>query len=105
MIFASCIPGLAVCSDYIYSFSGLWWGWGLHRYIFTIVEHTCSRKTGHQVEGWSCHPLVENSDPELFLSKRTAGANMEKSLSKRRPNDRSKLGSSSSGGSKSWHND
>jgi hypothetical protein len=23
MIFASCIPGLAVCSDYIYSFSGL----------------------------------------------------------------------------------
>jgi hypothetical protein len=24
------------------------------------------------VEEWGCHPTVKNSDPELFLSKRTA---------------------------------
>jgi hypothetical protein len=33
-----------------------------------------SGKTGHQVEGWGCHSTVKISDPELFLSKRTAGA-------------------------------
>jgi hypothetical protein len=43
-----------------------------------LAESTSSRKTGHQVEGWGCHPTVKNSDPELFLSKRTAGAKMEK---------------------------
>jgi hypothetical protein len=32
-----------------------------------LVEHTSSRKTGHQVEGWGCHLTVKNSDPELFL--------------------------------------
>ena len=42
------------------------------------VKSTSSRKTGHQVEGWGCYPTVKNSDPELFLSKRTAGTNMEK---------------------------
>jgi hypothetical protein len=36
-----------------------------------LVESTSSRKTGHQVEGWCCYPTVKNSDPELFLSKRT----------------------------------
>jgi hypothetical protein len=44
-----------------------------------LVEPTSSRKTGHQVEGWGCHPTVKNSDPELFLSKRTVGTKMEKS--------------------------
>jgi hypothetical protein len=34
-----------------------------------LVEPTSSRKTGHQVEGWGCHPIVKNSDPELFLPK------------------------------------
>jgi hypothetical protein len=34
------------------------------------VEYTSSRKTGHQVEGWGCHPRVKNSDPELLLSKK-----------------------------------
>jgi hypothetical protein len=29
-------------------------------------------RKGHQEEGWGCHPTVKNSDPELFLSKRTA---------------------------------
>ena len=36
-----------------------------------LLETTSSRKTGHQMEGWCCHPRVKNTDPELFLSKRT----------------------------------
>jgi hypothetical protein len=27
-----------------------------------LVDSTCSRKTGHQVEGWGCHPTDKNSD-------------------------------------------
>ena len=42
-----------------------------------LVESTSRRKTGHQVEGWGSHPTVKNSDPELFLSKRTAGTKNE----------------------------
>ena len=29
-------------------------------------------------ERWCCHPIVKNSDPEYFLSKRTAREKMEK---------------------------
>jgi len=47
------------------------------------VDFTSSRKIGHQMEGWGCHPIVKNSDPVLFLSKRTAGTKMEKNLRKR----------------------
>ena len=47
-----------------------------------LVESTSSRKTGHQVEGWDCHPTVKNSNPELFMPKRTAGKKMEKRLRK-----------------------
>ena len=65
-----------------------------------LVESTSSRKTGHQVEGWGCHPTVKNSDPELFLSERTAGTKMEKSMRERRSSDRAKLGSISREGSK-----
>ena len=35
-----------------------------------LVESISSRKTGHQVEGWGCHPIVKNSDSELFLSEK-----------------------------------
>ena len=65
-----------------------------------LEELTSSRKTEHQVEGWGCHPTVKNSDPELFLSKRTAGTKMEKRLRERRSSDWPKLGSISKGGSK-----
>jgi hypothetical protein len=41
-----------------------------------FVESTFSKKTGHQVEGRGCHPTVKFSDPELFLSERTAGRQM-----------------------------
>ena len=37
-----------------------------------LVETSSSRKTEHQVEGWGCHLTVKISDPELFLSERTA---------------------------------
>ena len=50
--------------------------------------------------GWDYHPTVNNSDPELFLSKITAGTKVEKRLKERRSSDRSKLGSSSRKGSK-----
>ena len=53
-----------------------------------------------QVEGWGCYPTVKIPVPELFLSERTAGTKMEKSL---RSSDRTKLGFSSVGGPKSWY--
>jgi hypothetical protein len=65
-----------------------------------LVESTSSRKTGYQVEGWGCYPTVKKSDPELTLSKRTAGTKVEKRVRKRSSSDKSKLGSSSWGGSK-----
>jgi hypothetical protein len=52
-----------------------------------FAESTSSRKTGHQEEGWYCHPIVKNSNPELFLSKRTAGTKLEKRLKERRYSD------------------
>ena len=64
-----------------------------------LVESTSNRKTGHQVEGRGCNPIVKNSDPELFLSGRNAGTKMDKSLRKR-SSDKSDLGSSSGGGPK-----
>jgi hypothetical protein len=65
-----------------------------------LIESTSSRKIGHQVEGFGCHPTVKNSDQELFLSKRTSGEKMEKKLKKRRSSDWPNLGSVSRGGSK-----
>jgi hypothetical protein len=65
-----------------------------------LVVSTSSRKTGHPAEAWSCHPTIKNSDPELFLSKRTADKRMEKKLRERLSRDWPKLGSISRGGSK-----
>ena len=48
-----------------------------------LIEPTSSRETGHQVDGWGCHPTVKNSDPELFLSQRTTGTKMKKRLRER----------------------
>jgi hypothetical protein len=47
-----------------------------------LVESTSSRKTGYQKEERGCHPIVENSDPEVFLSERTAGTKLVKILRK-----------------------
>jgi hypothetical protein len=52
------------------------------------------------VEGWDYHPTVKNFDPEVFLSKRTGGTKIEKSLRERSSSDRAKLGSSSRRGTK-----
>ena len=38
-----------------------------------LVESSSSGGTGHQVERLSYHPTVKSSNPELFLSERTAG--------------------------------
>ena len=57
-----------------------WWSFGGKR---ELRESTSSRKTGHQDEGWGCHPIVKKSDPELFLSERTAETKMEKRLRER----------------------
>jgi hypothetical protein len=65
-----------------------------------LVESTSSRKTGHQVEAWGCHPTVKNSDLELFLSERNAVTKMGERLRERRFSDRPKLGSGSRGGAK-----
>ena len=34
-----------------------------------LVESTSSGGTGHQVEGWDCHPKVRSSDPEFSCLK------------------------------------
>jgi hypothetical protein len=50
--------------------------------------------------GMGCHLTVKNSNPELFLSKRTARTKMEKRLGERRSSGWSNLVSISRGGSK-----
>ena len=42
------------------------WGEGL-------VESTCSRKTGQQLEGWGCHSTVKNSDQNCSCLKELQG--------------------------------
>ena len=64
-----------------------------------IVGSTSSSKTASS-GGMGLPSHRQNTDPELFLSKRTAGRKMEKSLQERRSSDRSKLRSSSRKGSK-----
>jgi len=62
-----------------------------------LAVSTFSRKTEHQVEAWGCHPTVKKSEPELFLSQRTAGTKMEKGLRERRFSNQPKLGPRSKG--------
>jgi hypothetical protein len=45
-----------------------------------LGESISKRKIWQQVGGWGCHPRVKNSDPELFLSKRTAATKLERRL-------------------------
>jgi hypothetical protein len=59
------------------------------------VNFHLQQNTKHQVGGGGCHPTVKNSNPELFLSERTTGSKMEKSLREKRSSDRHKLRSSS----------
>jgi hypothetical protein len=64
------------------------------------VESSSNRQAEHQVEGWSCHPTVKNSDPEFFLSKRTVRTKIERRLRERRSSVQPNLGSISMEGSK-----
>jgi hypothetical protein len=58
-----------------------------------IVEPTFGKKDRVSNERWSCHTIVKNSNPELFLSKKTAGTKMEKSLRDKKFSNRCNLGS------------
>jgi hypothetical protein len=52
-----------------------------------LIEPISSRKTGHQMRHGVAIPQSKLS-PKLFLSERTAGMEMERSLRKRRSSDR-----------------
>jgi hypothetical protein len=56
-----------------------YWGEGTRRV-------NSSRQTVPGVEGQGCQPIVKIYDPELFLSKRTAGTKMVKRLRERQSN-------------------
>ena len=65
-----------------------------------LVQPSSNRRTGHQVEGWGCHPTAKNSDLEFLLSEKTAGTKTGKNLMKRTSSDMPKFGSNSGGGPK-----
>jgi hypothetical protein len=49
------------------------------------LRPSSNRNIGHPVDRWGCDPTVNSSDSELFLSERTTGTQMEKSLGKGGP--------------------
>ena len=51
-----------------------------------LVKPTSSIKTGHQLRD-GVATSQSKTDPELFLSERTAGTKMEKRLREKRPSD------------------
>jgi hypothetical protein len=67
-----------------------------------VVESISSRNTGHQVEGWSCHPAVTHLTQDWHCLKNCRDK-MENRLRERRSSVRPKLESSSRRGSKAWH--
>jgi hypothetical protein len=75
----------AIRNEDILSFAGKWME--LENIILSEVTQTQK-------------DTVKNSDPELFLSGRTARTKMKKRLRERRSSDRPNLGSSSREGSK-----
>jgi hypothetical protein len=58
-----------------------------------LVKFTSSKKTGASSRGMGLPSHNQKLDPELSLSKRTAGIKMEKRLRERRSSDQLKLGS------------
>jgi hypothetical protein len=52
-----------------------------------LEESTTSGWTGPREQGLDSQPTVKISDPELVLSKRTAGTKLEKRLKDRESND------------------
>jgi hypothetical protein len=68
------------------------------------LEESTSSRSGPQVEGQGYQPTVKIPEPELFLSKRTAGTKMEKRLRERQANEGPNLeGSISWRCTKAWH--
>jgi hypothetical protein len=55
-----------------------------------FVKSTSSRKTGHQVKGWGCHPRVKTLTQDFFCQKELQGQK-EKRVKERRSSDWTKL--------------
>jgi hypothetical protein len=47
-----------------------------------LVESTSSGYTGHQVEGWDCHPIVKTLTQNYFYLKEPQGKNGEETEEK-----------------------
>ena len=68
-----------------------------------LVESTSTRKTGHQVDGWICHPIVNNSDPDCSCLKELQGQKWRRDCRNRGPVTGPNLEYILRGGSKACH--